>query len=493
MAPQPGTASSATTTGPPASQTRNNTRRQNGTSDGTALSSSDLFKQYTDEIQDATKAHEVLAARFLVPPNMPPAVEHLLAGILSLARAKPGAAVAVQSLVALHHYAKAAYETELAKGVADAVAKKLDVQVGEAIKVATSEARKKMEDMVKGMQEQAMETRRSMGEAVAGAGKLLDEVKDVVAGGVAGTTQEGESPVSGPRTYAQSAMGARGPMMSPHCARAVRRAQLKQRQILVDGLIEEGGEPLTAAVLVAKAHMALNMMQDSGGVTLPEGLRVLAASVLPNGGVVYEFDSANSAAWVKRDGNMLDFQRGLGVGAQVKARFHKVVAEFVPVSFNPEDTYDMVTVERDNDIEPGNLVAARWIKPQDKRAPGQRVAFLMLSFLTAQDANRAVTNGLYIASKHVSVRRDMEEPQRCAKCHKYDPPHLARNCKAIHETCATCASIHHKTADCTIVNPDEFRCVNCGSARGHAAWDRCCPAYQKALTKLRARRPESGF
>ena len=42
-------------------------------------------------------------------------------------------------------------------------------------------------------------------------------------------------------------------------------------------------------------------------------------------------------------------------------------------------------------------------------------------------------------------------------------------------------------------NADEFKCVNCGNKQGHAAWDRSCPAYQKALLKLRARRPESGF
>ena len=53
----------------------------------------------------------------------------------------------MQSLVALHYYAKAALETELAKGVADAVAKRLDAQVGKAIKMVTVDVKKKMEDM----------------------------------------------------------------------------------------------------------------------------------------------------------------------------------------------------------------------------------------------------------------------------------------------------------------------------------------------------------
>ncbi|RPD56723.1 hypothetical protein L226DRAFT_437660, partial [Lentinus tigrinus ALCF2SS1-7] len=213
---------------------------------------------------------------------------------------------------------------------------------------------------------------------------------------------------------------------------------------------------------------------------------------LPNGGVIFEFDSAASAAWIKRDGMIGDFQRGLGVGAQVKPRHYKVVAQYVPVSFDPQNEYDISTVEGENDIPHGNLVAARWIKPLEKRAPGQRVAYLLISFLTAQDANKAIKNGLYIASKHVPVHRDQEEPQRCAKCHKYDPPHLARDCRAIHETCGACASIHHKTAECATTNHDDYRCINCG-ANGHAVWEKRCPAYQRALQKMRARRPESSF
>ncbi|RDX40669.1 hypothetical protein OH76DRAFT_1459431 [Lentinus brumalis] len=214
---------------------------------------------------------------------------------------------------------------------------------------------------------------------------------------------------------------------------------------------------------------------------------------MSNGGVIYEFESAGSAAWVKRDGILEDFQRGLGVGAQVKPRYYRVVAEYVPVAFDPGNPYDVTMVESDNSITRGNMVAARWIKSPEKRAPGQRVAFLLISFLTAQDANRAIANGLYIASKHVSVHRDQDEPQRCAKCHKYDPPHLARNCKVIHETCGTCASIHHKTAECSITSRDDFCCVNCDHALGHAAWEKTCPAYQRAMQKLHARKPEAGF
>ncbi|RDX51330.1 hypothetical protein OH76DRAFT_1454912 [Lentinus brumalis] len=239
--------------------------------------------------------------------------------------------------------------------------------------------------------------------------------------------------------------------------------------------------------------MALNIMKDEKDIELPEGIKVLAASVLPNGGVVYEFESADSAAWVKRDGILEVFERGLGVGAQVKPRYYKVVAEYVPVSFEPDNPYDLTVVESENNIMHGNVVAARWIKAPEKRALGQRVAFLLISFLTPQDANQAIAKGLYVAGKHVSVHRDQDEPQRCAKCHKYDPPHLARNCKAIHETCGTCASIHHKTAECSAINHDEYACVNCDNMRGHAAWEKSCPAYQRAVQKLHARRPESGF
>ena len=67
---------------------------------------------------------------------------------------------------------------------------------------------------------------------------------------------------------------------------------------------------------------------------------------------------------------MGEFQRGLGVGGQVKARYHNVVAEYVPASFEPENTYVRAKVESDNAFDSGSLVGARWIKPRDKRAPG---------------------------------------------------------------------------------------------------------------------------
>ncbi|RDX41827.1 hypothetical protein OH76DRAFT_1489152 [Lentinus brumalis] len=357
MASSGGT-SQTTPPAPTASQPR--TRRQPTTSTTSALSSADLFKQYSVEITDAKKAHEVLAGRFLVPSNMAPAVDHLLAALLALAQAKPGQAVAVQSLVALHYYAKAAFETELEKGVAEAAGKRLDAQVTTAIKAATADARKQFEGMVKDMQEQVGQSRRSMEEAVAGATRLLEEVKGVVADEAAGPEPAGESHALGPRTYAQALRGPTGTApLSPRCARVVARAQLQERQLLVDGLTSDGGEQLAPAVLVAKAHMALNIMRDEHGHELPEGIKVLAASVLQNGGVIYEFDSEASATWIKRDGNLGDFQRGLGVGAQVKPRFYKVVAEFVPVSFDPENPVDLVAVERDNGILHGNLAEAR--------------------------------------------------------------------------------------------------------------------------------------
>ncbi|RPD71580.1 hypothetical protein L226DRAFT_562222 [Lentinus tigrinus ALCF2SS1-7] len=188
-----GGASRAPTPAPAGSQTRPKRSNATSTTATSLLSSADAFEAATDEIKNAEKAHEVLAGRFLVPPNMPPAVDHLLAAMLTLARSKPGAAVAVQSLVALYHYAKAAFETELAKGVADVVAKKLNTQVDTAIKAATADARRQMEGMVKDMQGQVNETRQSMGEAVAGASRLLDEVRGVVVDGAVGPILTGSS------------------------------------------------------------------------------------------------------------------------------------------------------------------------------------------------------------------------------------------------------------------------------------------------------------
>ncbi|KAI0362990.1 hypothetical protein BV20DRAFT_959209, partial [Pilatotrama ljubarskyi] len=107
-----------------------------------------------------------------------------------------------------------------------------------------------------------------------------------------------------------------------------------------------------------------------------------------------------------------------------------------------------------------------------RRSPGQRTAFIMLMITGVDQANRAL-KGLTLAGRKVLVRRDLEEPKRCARCQSYDG-HFARECRAVTDICAHCAGTH-PTSQCEVAGePRAHRCANCG-VDGHAAWDRSCP------------------
>ena len=130
-----------------------------------------------------------------------------------------------------------------------------------------------------------------------------------------------------------------------------------------------------------------------------------------------------------------------------------------------------------------------WIKPIERRRPGQRFAFLQLTITNINQANKAI-KGLTLAGRRVLVRKDIDEPRRCARCQAYD--HLAKDCKSRTDVCANCADAH-PTTHCTVAAaPERRRCANC-AGEDHSAWDRACPSFLARTRELATRRADSGF
>ena len=113
-----------------------------------------------------------------------------------------------------------------------------------------------------------------------------------------------------------------------------------------------------------------------------------------------------------------------------------------------------------------------------------------MEFEDDNQANIAI-GGLRIAGRRVLVRRNIEEPRCCLRCQLYDG-HIARECSAPHEVCATCGG-EHATADCRVTEPEFFYCCNC-TEYGHAAWDKTnCSTHARQVRTLHTRRADSGF
>ncbi|KAI1793214.1 hypothetical protein LXA43DRAFT_886116, partial [Ganoderma leucocontextum] len=124
------------------------------------------------------------------------------------------------------------------------------------------------------------------------------------------------------------------------------------------------------------------------GAIAPEGAKFTAAKVLRNGGTVLELESAEAAEWVRE--NAEGMEKWLGGEAKMKARTMRVVAEFVPVTFNPGDEGLIREVETAAGIREGAILSAAWIKPIQRRRKDQKVAFLLIAFRDGESANKAI-------------------------------------------------------------------------------------------------------
>ncbi|KAH9852663.1 hypothetical protein C2E23DRAFT_868502 [Lenzites betulinus] len=200
--------------------------------------------------------------------------------------------------------------------------------------------------------------------------------------------------------------------------------------------------------------------------------------------------SIEAARWLLKPTVAKPFARKMGMAAQVVERTYRLVAERVPVSFDPRDAAALRAVEAAHTLKTGALGRAEWIKPMERRFPGQRTAHLMLTVTGIEQANIAL-KGLFIAGRRILVRRDIDEPKRCARCQAYGG-HFARDCKAPHDVCANCAA-GHPTSQCQVAaDPYKYRCANC-EEDGHAAWDRACPALRTRVSAQVNRKADSGF
>ncbi|KAH9887617.1 hypothetical protein C8Q73DRAFT_748484 [Cubamyces lactineus] len=139
----------------------------------------------------------------------------------------------------------------------------------------------------------------------------------------------------------------------------------------------------------------------------------------------------------------------MGLEVQVIEHTYKLVVKRVPVTFDPHSAATLRVVEAMHSLRTGSIVRVDWIKPVEKQSPGQRTAYLMLTLNSVDQANQAL-KGLTLANQQVLVRREVEEPKRCAHCQCYSG-HFARECKTVNEVCANCADTH-PTRDCTVAD-----------------------------------------
>ncbi|EJD36969.1 hypothetical protein AURDEDRAFT_25106, partial [Auricularia subglabra TFB-10046 SS5] len=103
---------------------------------------------------------------------------------------------------------------------------------------------------------------------------------------------------------------------------------------------------------------------------------VRVATLLRNGGVVYELDSKESAEWVRKPMIRSLFLQRFDPSAILRDRAHPVLLKNVPVEFDVSSTEFLRGIETANELPEHSLLGARWMKHKDRRRAGQQNAHL---------------------------------------------------------------------------------------------------------------------
>jgi hypothetical protein len=271
---------------------------------------------------------------------------------------------------------------------------------------------------------------------------------------------------------------------------AVARVAMINRQVVIEGPGEGGGMSLTELSekeILTKAQLAVEMLANEG-MKEAEGIQFIHVRKTARGGAILATRTEEAASWLKQEDVIGQFAEKMGGTLHVRADLCMLIAEYVPVTFDPILYKAFGQVERESGLKKGALREARYIKQIERRKEGQRTAHMFMGFVDTEQANLAIRNGLVIEGKHISMRRHRIDPQRCLKCQKIGVAHKAAECRSIHDTCGRCAGMH-RTAMCTITNTDDFKCVNCG-VDGHASVDRNCPTFCNKMKATHARFPD---
>ena len=189
------------------------------------------------------------------------------------------------------------------------------------------------------------------------------------------------------------------------------RQDTQFRQVLIDikgGDNEETTPVLTEAEYVKKAMVTLDLMRDDN-FPPPDNLRFLTVRRLRNGGLLYEINTREGAAWLQKPDNMRQFTSKFGHDAIIRVKYYQVMVRNTPVYFQPEVDHVLRELEDENGWTRGEVVAAHWIKPVAKRRVGQERAHLILKLNTPQRANETIMGGISILGRRLAVEKLRKE------------------------------------------------------------------------------------
>ena len=265
--------------------------------------------------------------------------------------------------------------------------------------------------------------------------------------------------------------------------RILRDIDRKARQILVDTMDPN----ITEASLTEIKEKVCTAISKIANPAPPKDTTVLEITKLRTGGITILFKDKEVVEWIQDPGVEFEFTTELSRDASIVKRSYSLLVPRIPLSFDPANEEHLREVEECNGLPTNTITKARWIKPINRRVPGQRAAHAIFSLGDITLANECIRDGLKVCGLHIHPSRLKNEPMQCMKCRRWG--HFAHSCTASIDTCGTCGE-EHRTSECS--NKEKTFCVSCRS-NTHASWDRDCPEFRRRCDQFDENYPENNL
>ena len=184
------------------------------------------------------------------------------------------------------------------------------------------------------------------------------------------------------------------------------REGVKQRQVLVNAA-ELGTQilgDLDNPGLAKKANEALCTIDTEATHT------VVSARRLNNGGVLFELNSEEAAAWINEAQHQIQFTAVLAPNVRIKTRVFPLVIQFIPLHFGPDRDNELRNIKGTNRLPHGAIDRAKWLKLVNQRLPSQMCGHALITFKRPEVAHMVLTNGLIVCQKQVYAEKCKKEP-----------------------------------------------------------------------------------
>lgn len=141
--------------------------------------------------------------------------------------------------------------------------------------------------------------------------------------------------------------------------------------------------------------MAIQIMANTNKETVPKPppIKFVSIKCLRNGGTVYKVNTNKAATWIGQLKNLKAFINSYDVMASTRPNGYVIIAENVPLYFDPENTFAKYKVANTNDIQDTKILEMQFMKPSSQQKEGQRTGHILLKLRTRETANKLIAYG----------------------------------------------------------------------------------------------------